>query len=44
MQHASFTYTGGYALSFLVNLVDLLYLLHGSASEVTDAPVNNVYD
>lgn len=43
LQHVKYAYTGGYGLSFLQNLVDLLALLAGSAWEVTDPAVDNVY-
>ncbi|TXK16385.1 polysaccharide lyase 8 family protein [Homoserinibacter sp. GY 40078] len=44
IQHTKYAYTGGYGLSFLQNLVDLLALLAGSAWEVTDPAVDNVYE
>lgn len=43
LQHVKFAYTGGYGLSFLQNLVDLLALLAGSSWEVTDPAIDNVY-
>lgn len=44
LQHTKYAYTGGYGLSLLVNLVDLLALLDGSTWEVTNPAVGNVYD
>jgi hyaluronate lyase len=44
LQHAKYAYTGGYGLSLLANLVDLLALLDGSTWEVTNPAVDNVYD
>lgn len=44
VQHSTYAYTGGYGLAFMTSLVDLLTLLDGSAWEVTDPAVGNVYD
>ncbi|WP_308798118.1 polysaccharide lyase family 8 super-sandwich domain-containing protein [Agromyces silvae] len=43
LQHTDYPYTGGYGISFLVNLADLLLLLDGSPWEVVDPDVANVY-
>jgi len=43
IQHENHPYTGGYGKSLLVELSNVLYLLNGSAWEVTDPDAQNVY-
>ena len=42
IQHGRHPYTGGYGVSFLSQLADLLYLLHGSPWDVKDPARDNV--
>ncbi|MGG1519702.1 polysaccharide lyase 8 family protein [Paenibacillus oryzisoli] len=43
IQHAYFSYNGGYGLSLIDDIANLLYLLDGSTWEITDPDVANVY-
>lgn len=43
IQHTRHPYTGGYGLSLLGEVSDLLYLLYGSPWEVTDPARDNLY-
>ncbi len=42
IQHTNHPYTGGYGISLLQNLADIMYLLHGSTWEVTNSKKQNV--
>lgn len=44
IQHSYFAYTGGYGASLLSELSKLMYLLGGSAWEVTDPASQNIYE
>ncbi|WP_168119558.1 polysaccharide lyase family 8 super-sandwich domain-containing protein [Paenibacillus sp. HB172176] len=43
IQHGSLPYTGGYGLSLIQAVADLLEMLHGSTWEVTDPDIANVW-
>ncbi|MHA6480388.1 polysaccharide lyase family 8 super-sandwich domain-containing protein [Paenibacillus sp. strain BS8-2] len=43
IQHSRFPYTGGYGLSLLKAMGDLLYMLHGTSWDVIDPDVENVW-
>ncbi|WP_067196463.1 polysaccharide lyase family 8 super-sandwich domain-containing protein [Microbacterium sp. XT11] len=43
VQHSFYAYNGGYGVSLLAGISDLLYLLHGSAWEVVDPNKANVF-
>ncbi|MCS5729386.1 polysaccharide lyase beta-sandwich domain-containing protein [Herbiconiux moechotypicola] len=43
VQHSFYAYNGGYGVSLLEGIADLLFLLHGSTWDVTDPDVANVF-
>lgn len=43
IQHGYLSYTGGYGLSFLTTVSEIVYLLHGSTWEYTNANLSNLY-
>ncbi|GAB3598030.1 hypothetical protein GCM10027408_12130 [Microbacterium tumbae] len=43
VQHSFYAYNGGYGVSLLAGISDLLYLLHGSTWEVVDPDRANVF-
>lgn len=44
IQHGNIPYTGGYGLSLLLAVSDLMGMLHGSSWQVTDPNHSNVWD
>ena len=43
IQHGRHPYAGGYALSMMVTLTDIMYAFHGTMFEITEGGVNNQY-
>ncbi|MEF3306954.1 polysaccharide lyase family 8 super-sandwich domain-containing protein [Paenibacillus sp. GYB003] len=44
VQHTQVAYTGGYGLSLVSRMADLLYMLQGSPWQVTDPRLNRAFD
>jgi len=43
IQHGRHPYAGGYALSMMATLTDIMYAFHGTMFEITEGGVNNQY-
>lgn len=43
IQHGRHPYAGGYALSMMATLTDIMYVLHGTMFEITEGGVENQY-